>query len=78
MEIGTKPTPISVLTAVTNSALNAASEFPSRRIEISDSRTVCTEKLDSDVLVMKPADQGMRHDATDPLNRARDRRIFVQ
>ena len=55
MEIGTKPTPISVLTAVTNSALNAASEFPSRRIEISDSRTVCTEKLDSDVLVMKPA-----------------------
>jgi hypothetical protein len=30
------------------------------------------------VLVVKPADQGMRHDATDPLNRARDRRIFVQ
>jgi hypothetical protein len=30
------------------------------------------------VLVMKPANQGMRHDATDPLNRARDRRIFVQ
>jgi hypothetical protein len=29
--------PISVLTAVTNSALNAASVFPSRRIEISDS-----------------------------------------
>jgi hypothetical protein len=39
---------------------------------------VCTEKLDSDVLVMKPPDQGMRHDATDPLNRSRDRRIFVQ
>jgi hypothetical protein len=36
MEIGTKPIPISVLTAVTNSALNAASVFPSRRIEISD------------------------------------------
>jgi hypothetical protein len=34
MEIGTKPIPISVLTAVTNSALNAASVFPSRRIEI--------------------------------------------
>jgi hypothetical protein len=30
------PIPISVLTAVTNSALNAASVFPSRRIEISD------------------------------------------
>jgi hypothetical protein len=31
---------------------------------------VRTENSDSDVLVMKPADQGMRHDATDPLNRA--------
>jgi hypothetical protein len=39
MEIGTKPIPISVLTAVTNLALNAASVFPSRRIEISDSHT---------------------------------------
>jgi hypothetical protein len=39
MEIGTKPIPISVVTAVTNSALNAASVFPSRRIEISDSHT---------------------------------------
>jgi hypothetical protein len=39
---------------------------------------VCTENLDSDVLVMQTADQGMRHDATDLLNRARDRRIFVQ
>jgi hypothetical protein len=28
-----------VLTAVTNSALNAASVFPSRRIEISESHT---------------------------------------
>jgi len=25
---------------------------------------------------MKPANQGMRHDATDPLNRSRDRRIL--
>src|SRR6266702_3617561 len=39
MEIGTKPIPTSVLTAVTNLALNAASVFPSRRIEISDSHT---------------------------------------
>ena len=39
MEIGTKPIPISVLTAVTNSALNAASVFPSRRLEISESHT---------------------------------------
>ena len=38
---------------------------------------VRTEKLDSDVLVMKPPDQGMRHDASNPLNWARDRRILV-
>jgi hypothetical protein len=46
--------------------------------ETSPKRTVCTENLDSDVLVMKSTDQGMRHDASDPLNRARDRRIFGQ
>jgi hypothetical protein len=39
---------------------------------------VRTENSDSGVLVMKPADQGLRHDATNPLNWARDRRIFVQ
>jgi putative transposase len=38
---------------------------------------VRTEKLDSDVLVMKSPDQGMPHDASNPLNRARDRRILV-
>ena len=32
----------------------------------------------ADVLVMKPADQVMRHDTANPLNRTRDRRIFVQ
>ena len=36
-----------------------------------------TENSDSGVLVMKPADQGMRHDATDPLNRARDSRWWT-
>src|SRR5262245_66567332 len=39
---------------------------------------VCTENLDSDVLMMQPADQGMRHNASDPLNWARDRRILSQ
>jgi Integrase core domain len=39
---------------------------------------VCTENLDSDVLVMKSTHQGMRHDASDPMNWARDRRIFGQ
>ena len=38
--------PISVLTAVTNSALNAASVFPSRRIEISDSHTDLNRSAD--------------------------------
>ncbi len=47
MEIGTKPIPISVLTAVTNSALNAASVFPSRRIEISDSYTDLNRSADA-------------------------------
>jgi 8-oxo-dGTP pyrophosphatase MutT (NUDIX family) len=39
---------------------------------------VCTENLDSDVLMMQPADQGIRHNASNPLNWARDRRIFSQ
>ena len=39
--------PISVLTAVTNSALNAASVFPSRRIEISDSHTDLNRSADT-------------------------------
>jgi hypothetical protein len=38
---------------------------------------VCAENLDS-LLVMQPADQGMRPDTSDPLNRAQDRRIFGQ
>jgi hypothetical protein len=43
------------------------------------SRTpVCAENLDSDVLVMQPANQGIRHNASDPLNWARDRRILGQ
>ena len=39
MEIGTKPIRISVPTAGTNSALNEASVFPSRRIAITDSHS---------------------------------------
>jgi len=39
---------------------------------------VRAENLNPDVLVMQPANQGMRHDASDLLNRARDRRILVQ
>ena len=39
---------------------------------------VCSENLDSDVLVMQPANQGIRHNASDPLNWARDRRILGQ
>ena len=32
---------------------------------------VCTEKSDSDVLMMQPADEGLRYDASDPLDRSR-------
>ena len=39
---------------------------------------VCTENLNSDVVMMKSAEDGERFDASGPLNRARNRRIFVQ
>ena len=39
---------------------------------------VCTENLNPDVMVMKPAKDGVRFDASGPLNRARDRCIFIQ
>ena len=55
MEIGTKPIPISVLTAVTSSALNAASVFPSRRIEISDSHTDLNRSADISIQIMDAA-----------------------
>ena len=57
---------------------SAARNFSTRHCSLRPIPPVRTEKLDSGVLVMKPANQGMRHDATDPLNRSRDRRIFVQ
>jgi thiamine pyrophosphate-dependent acetolactate synthase large subunit-like protein len=39
---------------------------------------VCTENSDSHVVVMQSAEEHMRRDATDALNRARERRVFVQ
>jgi len=39
---------------------------------------VCTENLNPDVMVMKSAKNRVRIDRSDPLNRAIDRRIFVQ
>jgi len=39
---------------------------------------VRAENLNPNVLVMQPANQGVRHDTSDLLNRARDRRILVQ
>jgi hypothetical protein len=38
---------------------------------------VCTEK-NPDVMVMEPAKDGVGIDDAGPLNRARDRRIFIQ
>ena len=39
---------------------------------------VCTENLDPDVMVMQSAEERIGANAADPLNWARDRRIFVQ
>ena len=39
---------------------------------------VCAENSDSDVLVMQTVDHGMGHDASDPLNWAREWRILGQ
>ena len=39
---------------------------------------MCTENLNPDVVVMKPAKQCVRPDVPDPLNRAIGWRIFVQ
>jgi hypothetical protein len=44
---------------------------------IGERTTVRAENLNPDVLVMQSAN-GHGHDASDPLNRARDRRITVQ
>ena len=38
----------------------------------------CTDNLSPDVMVMESARDGARYDASGPLNRARDRRIFIQ
>jgi hypothetical protein len=43
-----------------------------------DDRLVCTKNLDSDVTMMEAAEERMGANASDPLNWARDRRIFVQ
>jgi hypothetical protein len=39
---------------------------------------VCAENLNPGVVVMESAQDGERFDAPGPLNRARDRRIFIQ
>jgi hypothetical protein len=41
-------------------------------------KAVCTENSGSHVVVMQSAEERMRRDATDPLNRAREWRVFVQ
>jgi len=39
---------------------------------------VRAKNLNPDVFVMQPANQGVRHDASDLMNQARDRSILVQ
>lgn len=48
---------------------------PAQRFHPSDG-VVCTEN--PHVMVMQPAKDGVRLDASGPLNRARDWRIFIQ
>ena len=58
---------------------DAAMSLDSRQTVLGPtSRPVRAENLNPDVLVMQPANQGVRHDASDLLNRARDRRILIQ
>ena len=40
--------------------------------------SVCTRNLNPNVMMMKSAKDGVRFDASDPLNWARDRGIFIQ
>ena len=54
----------------------AVARYPRR--PLSRSRPVRAENLNPDILVMQPASQGVRHDASDLLNQARDRSILVQ
>jgi hypothetical protein len=46
-------------------------------LEVED-LVVCTENLNPGVAVMESAQDGKQCDAPGPLNRARDRRIFIQ
>jgi hypothetical protein len=39
---------------------------------------VCTENLNPDIVVMESAEDGERFDASGPLNRTSNGRIFVQ
>jgi hypothetical protein len=45
---------------------------------VANGSPVCTENSDSDVLVVKPTDECMRRNTSDPLNRTRYRGILVQ
>ena len=49
-----------------------------RRLRLQGARGVCTENLNTGVVVMKSAQHGARAYATDALNRARNWRILVQ
>jgi hypothetical protein len=49
-----------------------------KRVTGSPDTPVCTENLNPHVMVMKPAKDRVRIDASSSMNRARDWRIFVQ
>jgi hypothetical protein len=54
-------------------------DLPSRCYDgLSIISVVCTENLDPGVVMMKSAEYRVRTDDSSALNRARDRRIFIQ
>ncbi len=58
--------------------LRSRDGISARALELTILTAVCTENLNPHVMVMKSAKDGVRFDVSGPLNRARDRGIFIQ
>jgi hypothetical protein len=63
---------------VLRSTLLSARELKAAASARNDFGPVCTEKSDSAILVMKTAEDRLRCDDAEALNRARERGIFAQ
>jgi hypothetical protein len=47
-------------------------------VDVAPVAAVCTENSNTHVVMVKPAEDRIRRDGIDPLNRAKGRSIFVQ